>query len=1702
MKFPRANGRFYFAVACLVINAGGWWWVKKGLPELSCPCRGKPQVEQPSEAGLPVLKPLAVVSLEQVALSPERLQTLAFTFTGPVDWPSFTERVKLTSEGQPLAWRFLGKNRANACQLQTQAAVRGDRIDVRVAAGVKSGSPDFAATALPVAQPVPVVPEFLFAKLEAETPSFGQPAVIARFTQMADTRDAASAITCSPAVPFTVMPEPWGNGMRLTGPFVIGTSYTIAFKPGLRSRFGHRLEKEVRRTVLIQHRAPSLSIPVEGRYLAPEGALTVPVLAVNTTNVVSSLARVLPQNLVQYALREAGFCNGYWRDEAAELSKDLTLHAVIRTNIVTAARDQEQRLMLRLNEYSQAPLRGVYVLQVSVPELCTRSRLVCVTDIGLSARRAEAAVTVWATTLRTGLPVSGLLVEVYARNNQLLAHGNSDAQGLVRLSCTSEDGEPFLVLAQTADGRDMTVLPLTGGHEVELQNEATREYLAPETCEAFLMSDRDIYRHGENVFVQALLRKRDGRPPAPFPVVLHVVKPDGRVFKTYPLMPDALGAVVTQVTLPVYLPSGTYDFELRLPGGGPVLGKKSLMLEAFVPPQIRVSLLELPASVHTGEELSFKIYAEHLFGKPAGGLATEASLIFSESAFKPDAWKGFRFGDPERSLSMNPKSCPRQLLATDGKAAFSVKLAVDGYPPAQMKAVVQAVVTETSGRDVSAQATVKLDPYPFYIGLNPGDARIIRVGTPKKIVVAAVNPDGSRHTEKTPLDVKIERVAWVSCMRKEPSGRYQWESERIKSVVREAQTATGAEDTDYTFKAESTGDYLITFTDPLSHASSSWSFAAGEEGQAEGSWDRANPDRIELVFDKPDYRPGETARLQLRAPFKGQAWVSLHNAHILENRVVALTNNTATLEWAVTEAFVPNVEIAVSLVRSAVVENVWSAHRATGEAVLRALPLERKLTVKVACAAEVGRPKSTLPVRVSVTDSDGKPARGAAVTVLAVDEGVCMLTSYETPDPYAFFMAARSGNLAFYDVYRNLMPITSEAMFGSASHSGGDGGDEMLKRLNPVAARRFKPLALWQANVKLDDAGTVTVPFELPEFTGELRLMAVAWNERAVGSDATPIKVKRKLIVQPDLPRFLAPGDQTLVQIALHNESGVACTARVSLRTQGPMTCDASAKEVPLAVGESLTVTTRVAAGTQAGVARVFVKVEGAGEEYDEPIELAVRPASALRVTAEHGVLQAGEEKIFTPPQGVLEESFNQAFFCSAQASINLLGALDYVVNYPYGCLEQTVSSVLPLLTLGELAGRLSTKESTLAQEAPDRINAALLRVLSMQRWDGFAMWPDVFESNRQATLYAAFFLVQASHAGYAVPKEALSDVIKMLRTRLPEGDDVSRAYTCYVLALAGQPEHAWMLRLYEQAESLNRENRYHLAHALLLAGEVEKGREVLVQTQSVKGLSEASAALRAWLEIDPKNPFVAVCCQEIENVRRAEGHWGSTHDNALALLALGEMMRQRPDEPGLFAPTLLWADQARSVVATNAFTWVPGKEVDRGTVRLRNGGPGPMYVTRRVSCVPLDSLEKEADSGLRVRREWLDQEGLAVDPGAMQRGDVVIVRLTLDPLDQACTDIVIDELLPACLEIENAQLAKTGGLPWIKDDEAEWILHREVRDDRLLLFSKGLSARMCFHYAVRVVSPGDFIVPSVSATAMYDPQTFSRSGSGRMTVK
>ena len=511
-----------------------------------------------------------------------------------------------------------------------------------------------------------------------------------------------------------------------------------------------------------------------------------------------------------------------------------------------------------------------------------------------------------------------------------------------------------------------------------------------------------------------------------------------------------------------------------------------------------------------------------------------------------------------------------------------------------------------------------------------------------------------------------------------------------------------------------------------------------------------------------------------------------------------------------------------------------------------------------------------------------------------------------------------------------------------------------------------------------------------------------------------------------------------------------------------------------------------------------------------------MRPALPPQVTARVGRLAAGEQRVLAPPTNWLPATAVQTVRVSGRPEVRLGRALDYLLRYPYGCLEQTVSGAFPLLRLPELAA------GSIGREETDRLlRAAVLRVLSMQRDQGFVLWPQNSQRSTWAGLYATHFLIECRKAGREIPEDRLQAALAWARSLLvPEvageagrdewlDDMETRAYVCHILARAGAPEVGWTARLHEQGARLTAGARAHVAAALLLSGQPALARDRLARTPLPdpaawpglratlrSGVRDAGQLLLAWLEIDPAAPEAAALADLLLRTQ-VDGHWGNTQDDAWALLALGTYAARQP--PGA-SPAVMGrvsgiglekSFDARGLVVTN----------QAGPLTLSNQGPGEVYYLVQAEGVPATGTVPAQDDGLLVRREWLNMDGDPQPLDGLRPGDLVVVRLTVDAQGGDVENVVIEDLLPAGLEMENPALATAQVVPWIAE-KTDWCTHRDLRDDRLLLFSGAFKGTRAFYYAARVVTPGRFVLPPVTASAMYAPARRSSHGAGLMEVQ
>lgn len=1604
---------------------------------------------------------------------------------------------------------------------KTQEAKAVDELQAAIEAAPQKNAVSSAATNAPAVTSVPKA-----AKAEVPKPK-PKPEPMANavkmrdygfdvvFSCMPDLASLADHVKVEPSAgPLTIGYTSWNCSCSFRGAFKPRSSYTVTVRAGTPMADGRKTAKDFRRTFIMRDRPRRISFAAEGRYLPAAGSRAIAVKTMNVTNLLCETRPVPLKNIVQLMAREAECYDSFYggggdSGDAAELAGD----PVKKTVRVKTVLNEEVVTVLPVRDADGKAENGVYLVSVCAKKAGAKTdegegpcswRLVCVTDIGLSVRQSTGGVSVWATSLSSGRPIEGLRAVVYGSNGIAQAEGLTDADGWCM--CELPKGKnPFAVVVAKMDETDAVFLSLRG--PVEEPDPGPRRSFVPEKgSEAYVWTDRGIYRHGEPILVHAILRDGKGNAPRPFPVEIRFLNPEGEVTIKRTQVSDSMGVVArSDFSVAQDQPSGWWTIDVFTPGDdGKFLGSARIKVEEFVPPQIRVKVTPPAEGTQAGTNLMFTVAAEHLFGGPAKGLPAEAAVMFEDEPFAPRGWEAFRFGDETRRLAPNFKTLDNTRLDAEGKTTFSAEFPKKMRPRAAVKMTMQGSVFESGGRPASARASTIVHAYPHYIGVALPNT--LKAGAEKRRCrVVVVNPDGSPCRGERRLTARFERVETVYGL-KQSGGSWEWRSDKVRIPLGDEievvvpQTGMGMLEV----PAPSCGDYAVTLREQGSDVTFSASYWVGGEGDGAVRAPLENPSRVSLKADKKVYHPGDRPRITVKAPFAGSAWLAVMRDKTVYSQILSLTNATCELELEPVEtSWTPGVDVALSVVQAVKPGPRQVANRAIGRIPLKCATHDSSIDVQVKAAVECV-PMGGSHVVVDVTAAS-QSAVGERAVVTVVDEGINMLTSQKTPDPAGWFGEPRAGEDSFYDVYNRILPILGDGLKRAGAKTGGGADGDLFRRVSPVPSRRYKPLSMWKLDVPLK-AGRATVPFELPEFVGEVRVTAVAYNARATGASSVQAKVTPNLVMQPDAPRFAAPGDEFLVTMTLSNRSGAKGAVAYDLMAGGSVGLSAPVHgKIELEDGASETLTFPVRAQLAPGEGTIVFVAEGLGEKHKNEILLPVRPAAPWVKKVETVALKAGERRVFHNTAAMLPGCARRTFLASGSPVAELASALEYLTGYPYGCLEQTVSRVFPLVAAGGLLNTLPVSETSAAEDAKSSVTAGIRRVCDMVRANDFVMWPDcdVPPWDSEVSLWAAHFLVEASKNGFEVPKGPLGRVRNFLRRWAMSTNETESVYACHTLALAGQADRDRMLHWFDRRASLSPLSRARLARAFARGGDVPRAKtlvdSMIGEPASVK---DAAFAILARLDVDPKDERLAALALYLISRRNASTcHWDTTEANAHVLLALGSYYRATSTTIGIPEVYMqMEGAEARKISPKRAERMTGG-----GDVTLVNKGQGDAFAT--VTCLALAdaaSLSPET-RGISVSRRFLRTDGTAAAPDGFVRGEMLVVEVTLSaPVKTVYSDLVLEELLPACFEPDHTPLG-LDAYPFMGKNAHGWLLRREMRDDRVLGFSRrfslGAGESVRFFYPVRVVSAGDFILPGSSVEAMYNPAVHASGASGRVKV-
>ena len=1558
---------------------------------------------------------------------------------------------------------------------------------------------------------------------------------------------AREHITIDPPLPFTI--AEWSGGFRIFGAFERGT-YTVRLASGLTTRDGGVLAEEFERDIAVPARRPRVVFAGGGRYLPRSAWRSLAVRHLNANRLLLEVRRVPPSNLA------------FWMSDDDERATERTSDLILRHEFaVEGAPDQMATSFVDVASLLPADTRGLIELTLIGSGASTTARLL-LTDLQLVVKRAGVGeqaphgreVAVWTLDSRTLRPQRGIDVRLIKPSGSAAASCRTGGDGSCRIAVPPpgiDPAAPFALIAES--GRDLTYLRFADLRVDVQETRIAGEPWGPQGDQpgkpyrASLYTDRGVYRPGETAHFAAIVRGADGlAPPAGLPAVLTLADPRGKLLTRQTLTTNEAGMVTFDQPFADFAVTGRYEAYLAV--ADRQIGATHFQVEEFVPERLKVEAEAAAEAFRLGDPLRVGVAARYLFGGVPADHRVELSCELTPGTFSPRENAGLHYGVWEAEEGLEPLTLGTVTGALDaeGKAELACAGGEDagGFAgPATL--IARAAVFESgSGRTTVGTATAAVHPEPFYIGLSSATEKA-RAGDSVEVRGLIVDWQGRPVAEGRDLEIELlgveSQFVWAF---DEQLGRESYR--RYRRIVPSERRTLRAEGGRFGFTWQPREDaeaWVVRVRAAGTRARTDLEI----EGVAGGYWwapwetqadQTPKPDRPSwLALEVPEsIRAGERVDVRFDAPYDGRALIAVETDRMVRTEWLEVDAGPVAWRFRLDE-FVPNVYVSALVLKDPLLDSpdAFVPDRAYGVVSARVEPEEFTQHVALEVPAKV-RSQSTLAVQLALGEGEGP----TWATVAVVDEGVLSLTRFASPDPFDAIFARRVLGVETFETigWTRLAPAT-----GSNDAAGGDQADA-LGRVQPV-----EPVALWSGLVEVPASGRLTVPFELPPYRGELRVMAVTASPKTMGRAEARVTVADPIVVQATVPRVLAFDDRVEVPVQVTNLSGGRREVEVSAAVSAlggadgdpPVRLDGTAsRRLTLADGASGIAVFPLLATEATGAARFEVKAVAGGVTVTEGHDLPLVPAAPVERRLERIELAAGANDLTASLGGWLPTTERTTIWVTANQYADVFDHVSYLVRYPYGCIEQTVSTTRPLLVLGPFVRAIDPRAVSHAA-IEDMVRAGIDRILSMQTpAGGFAYWPGGTEPAWWSTANATHLLLDAQKDGFVVPQSRIDDALEWMEGRISShyerGDGGRRdwyshnaePYMHYVLALAGRPRKARIQRLIDELPSPVRgeraEHEWMLKAALHLAGDHRYERDL--RRPELGPLSEERSTgwtfysdrrrrgfvLASYVELFGREGAGPLAGMVAEALRGRRSHWFTTQELVWGVTGLGRYLRQPASD---FQPPVLrvggevWSavENPPGRPAADRTFEVP-RASERGEVVLEvpAKGEGTLWAIVTGEGVPtVPSRKPGSGEGLGLVRRYLTAAGgeIAADGGSVVLGELVFVELEIKNLTgERVGNLALVDRVPAGWEIENPRLGRGLRPEWV-DEEKLWSPdHMDVRDDRLEVFGHLEKNEMrTVVYAVRATSAGEFTMPSATLEAMYDPRLWAQSLDGRTEV-
>ena len=1358
-------------------------------------------------------------------------------------------------------------------------------------------------------------------------------------------------------------------------------------------------------------------------------------------------------------------------------------------------------------------------------------RNIFASDIGIISKTGASGDLVCAVTdLKTTAPIEGAKVEVYDFQQQLLNSATTDKDGLISIDLRKK---PFFIIVRK--DKQIGYLRMDNNSALSVSNFDVSGVKIQKGIKGFLYGERGVWRPGDSLYLTFILEDKLKTLPSNQPVSFELMNPTGQVTKRMVTANSVEGFYNFRTATSEDDPTGNWSAKVKVGGAEFTYPIK---VETVMPNRLKIKIDFGSRITAADNRIKGNLDVKWLHGAVARNLVSDITMKLLKGETKFDKYPDYTFDDPGKSFEAEEVQVFKGKIDENGHAAIDASIDDDANAPGILTANFKVKVFEEGGAFSVDRFSVPYYPYNYYTGIRlpTGDKarNMLLTDTNHTVDIVSVDIDG-KPTSGRKIEMKIYQLNWRWWWDKSDDDIAAFMNNSYKQPIKTETVTTLNGRARWTFRINypSWGRYYVRAYDIESKQSTGKTVYIDWPGWAGKSREKNNGVENVLTFttDKEKYSVGENINLSIPGSANGRALVSLESgSKIIKTFWVETKEGNTPFSFPATEEMAPNVFVNITLVQPHAQTKNDMPIRMYGIMPVKVENPKTFLKPVISMKDEI-RPEES--VTVNVKEETGKPM---TYTLAVVDEGLLDLTRFKTPDPWNNFYAREALGVNTWDMYDYVIGALSEKMDNFLAI----GGDGELKGSEKNKANRFKPVVIFMGPYTLDANGTASHTFTMPQYVGSVRVMVVAGNkDGAYGNTEKAVPVRKPLMLLATLPRVVGPDEYVALPVNIFAMTNNVKNVNVQVKTNGMFELvDGAQKSISFASPGDEVVNFYLKVKSTTGVGKVSVVATSGSEKANADISIEVRNPNPPQTQVIETVIQPGAEWVGNYQPFGTAGTNKATLEVSSIPPINLGERLQYLIHYPYGCIEQTTSGSFPQLFVKDFV-----QSPEIVSRAEQNVKAGIDRLrLFQQPEGGMSYWPGMEDVNHWGTTYAGHFMIEAEKKGYTLPSGFLSQWKKFQKKAARSWEDANyngdleQAYRLYTLALANDPETGAMNRLRER-KNLSVAARWRLAAAYHLTGQADVAKNLIsgYSYTSIKPYTEMSYTFGSYTR-DKAMILETMCLMGMRtqatplvkdlSTALSGKQWMSTQEIAYSLMAISKYANG-----GAMAGKVDFNYTINSEKTIHAVTDMKISQVDlkvkesAGMVKVKNNSTGILYTRVILTGTPSAGNEQAAENNLKMNIVYKTMAGRTVNVSEMEQGTdfMAEVSITNPGVRGEYKNLSLNQIFPSGWEIHNARMdnddqmikeklkPKYANSYYGSGDEGEELeeentdeneannktasysnisipTYRDIRDDRVYtFFDLKPGETKTFRVNLNASYLGKFYLPAVTAGAMYD---------------